>query len=79
MTLPTKNKFDPAQPISEKDGRATQRFRDYMVSADALLTAIAVGNGPILFNAANDAAAAAGGVTIGGFYRNGSIIMQRQI
>lgn len=30
-----------------------------------------------LFNAANDAAAAAGGVEVGHFYRNGSVIMVR--
>jgi hypothetical protein len=32
---------------------------------------------PILFNAVNDAAAAAGGVAVGQLYRSGSICMQR--
>jgi hypothetical protein len=33
--------------------------------------------GAVLVNSANDAAAAAAGVPVGGLYRNGSIVMQR--
>jgi hypothetical protein len=34
---------------------------------------------PLLFNAANDAAAAAGGVPVGAMYRNGSVVMVRVV
>lgn len=79
MALPQKNKFDPVFPIAISTGHPAQSFRDYMVKADALLTAIFNGYGPTLINAANDAAAAAAGVAIGQFYRNGSAVMQRQV
>jgi hypothetical protein len=45
---------------------------EQLVKGVAVLTTI-----PILTNAANDAAAAAAGIPIGGMYRNGSIMMQR--
>lgn len=78
MTLPAKDKkFDPGFALVDKDGRPTALFRDYMAMVDQLLTAISAGNAPTLVNigasgtlAANDAAAAAGGVPIGGFYRD---------
>lgn len=77
MTLPVKAKFDPQFALVDSTGRPTQLFRDYMVKLDALVTAIAAGNTPPLFNigasgalAANDAAAAAGGVAVGGLYRD---------
>lgn len=34
---------------------------------------------PIMTNAANDAAAAGAGISVGGFYRNGSVVMQRVV
>ena len=82
MSLPAKNKFDPVLPIVDvmaSVGRPNQNFRDYMAKLDALVAALAAGNAPVLFNAVNDAAAAAGGVNVGQFYRNGSIVMQRQV
>lgn len=79
MTLPTKSKFDPSFAIAEKSGVATQFFRDFMVKLDALVGSIAAGNQPVLVNAANDAAAAAAGVSIGQAYRNGSVLMVRVV
>lgn len=78
MSLPTKRQFTPQFPIAVGGGQSSQNFRDYMTTVDALLTAIIAGYGPTLTNAANDAAAAAAGVAIGQFYRNGSVVMQRQ-
>jgi hypothetical protein len=72
VSLPNKNKFDPAFPITDKDGRPTQLFRDYVTKLDLMLATIAV-------NAANDAAAAAAGVPVGSFYRNGSVIQVRVV
>lgn len=74
MTLPTKNKFDPSFPITEKGDKPSQLFRDYMRALDAVVAAIAAGNLPTLnlstfIVAVDDAAAAAAGVPIGGIYR----------
>jgi hypothetical protein len=89
VTLPTKNKFNPALPIGDvADGicRPQQNFRDYLSKLDILVAALAAGGlvasapsgvGVALINAANDGAAAAAGVGIGAFYRNGSIMMVR--
>jgi hypothetical protein len=79
VTLPTKDKkFDPNFALVDKDGKPTQLGRDYLVMVDRLLTAMVGGSAPSnLVNAANDAAAAAAGVTIGNFYRNGSVMMVR--
>lgn len=79
MTLPTKSRFDPSFDIVDKSGKPSQFFKDYMRSLDALVAAMAAGNIPVLTNAANDAAAATAGVAVGQAYRNGSIVMQRQV
>lgn len=83
MTLPAKNKFDPKLPIADvADGQArpNQNFRDYMTKLDALIAALAAGGAPSnLVNAANDAAAAAAGVPVGNFYRNGSVLQVRVV
>ncbi len=79
MTLPAKNRFDPAFPITDQSGKPTQFFRDYLSKLDALVAAIATGTNVALVNAANDAAAAAAGVQIGQLYRNGSVIMVRVV
>lgn len=79
MTLPTKSKFDPSFAIAEKSGVATQLFRDFLTKLDALVSAIAAGNQPVLVNAANDAAAAALNVQVGQAYRNGSVLMVRVV
>ncbi len=79
MTLPTKTKFDPSFPIVDSTGRPSQSFRDYMAKLDALVAALAGGNLGNLVVAANDAAAAGGGVGIGQIYRNGSVIMVRVV
>jgi len=71
VTLPTKNKFDPSFAIVDPNGRPTQLFRDYMTKFDALVSAMAAGNLPTnLVAAVDDAAAAAGGVPLGGIYRS---------
>ena len=74
MSLPVKNRFDPSFGVTEKGDKPSQLFRDYMTKLDALVTAIAAGNLPILnlstfVVAVDDAAAAAAGVPIGGIYR----------
>ena len=80
MTLPVKNRFDPGFSIADREGKPTQAFRDYMAKLDALVTAIAAGNAPSnLVNAANDGAAAAAGVQLFQFYRNGSVMMVRVV
>lgn len=79
MTLPAKNKFDPQFELVDPSRKPTQLNRDYMAKLDALVTAMAAGNLPTLVNAANDAAAAAGGVNIGQMYRNGSQLMVRVV
>lgn len=78
MTLLVKNKFDPQFALVDSAGRPTQLFRDYMAKLDALVAAMAGGAAPNnLVNAVNDAAAAAAGVPVGNFYRNGSVFMVR--
>lgn len=79
MTLPVKNRFDPQFPLN-KGGPPDQIFRDYLSKLDALVTSLGAGNvSANLVNAANDAAAAAAGVSIGQTYRNGSILMVRVV
>ena len=78
MTLPAKNKFDPAQPVTQGNN-ASQNFRDYMTKLDALVTSMSQGNAPTLINAVNDAAAATAGVSVGQFYRNGNVIHVRLV
>jgi hypothetical protein len=68
-----KTKFDPSFPITDKAGKPTQSFAQYVSKLDAF----AVGNPALLPNAVNDAAAAAAGVGIGSLYRNGSQLMVR--
>lgn len=85
MTLPTKNTFNPVFPIADRDGHASQIFRDYMSKVDLILAALLSGNfaNPLnmtaLTNAANDAAAAAAGVGVGQVYRNGSVLQVRVV
>ena len=79
MNLPTKTKFDPQFAIVDAGGKPSQSFRDYMAKLDALVSALAAGQAPGLVNAANDAAAAAAGVGVNNFYRNGSVLMVRVV
>jgi hypothetical protein len=79
VSLPQKNKFNPAFPLVDGQGNATQVFRDYMIKLDALVAAMAAGNLAGLVNAANDAAAAAAGVQIGQAYRSGSVVHIRVV
>jgi hypothetical protein len=80
MTLAVKDKkFDPGFAIVDRDGKPTQLFRDYMAMVDLLITQIRAGNAPALVNAVNDAAAAAAGVSVGQFYRNGSVVQMRVV
>lgn len=79
MTLPLKSKFEPAFPIVDSSGRATQQFRDYLAKLDALVTALTTTASTSLTIAANDAAASAAGVPVGSLYRNGSVIQTRVV
>lgn len=49
-------------------------WRNYLLAMDSMFRTAQYGQ---LINAANDSAAAAAGVPINGFYRNGSIVMVR--
>lgn len=75
----TGGRFDPVYPITDQTGRPTQYFRDYMKNTDNLLALLFANYSPKLVNAANDAAAKTAGVKVGQFYRNGSVVMQRQV
>jgi len=79
VTLPSKIKFDPQFAISDKDGKPTQQFRDYLTKLDALVTALTATASTSLTNAANDAAAAVAGVPVGSLYRNGSVVQTRVV
>jgi hypothetical protein len=81
VTLPSKNPLQqPSFPYTVNYGRPAQSFAQYMAKLDALVEALAAGNAPNnLVNAANDAAAAAAGVGINKFYRNGSVIHVRVV
>jgi hypothetical protein len=77
VTLPSKNKFDPQFPITDKTGKPTQAFAQYLAKLDALVAALAGSNTPPLANigasgslVANDAAAAGLLVPVGGLYRD---------
>ncbi len=60
-------------------GMPEQAFAQYMLSLDALVRGLAGGNIGPLVNAANDAAAAAAGVAIGGLYRNVNAVQIRLV
>lgn len=68
-------RFDPSFPVTDRAGKPTQPFAQYLSKLDAF----AVGNPAALPNAANDGAAAAAGVGIGSLYRNGSQLMVRVV
>lgn len=76
MTLPTKTPL-PQAVTNWLFAQGRQDFAQYLLKADALLTAIAAGNVGNLTNAANDQAAQRAGVAIGQLYRNGSVIQVR--
>lgn len=68
----------PLPPINsqlvDQDGRMTIAWQKYMPFLDQILRQGLLGP---FTNAANDAAAAAAGVPINGFYRNGSVVQIR--
>jgi hypothetical protein len=69
----------PPQPatnsqVLDKDGIYDVLWRNYFVPVDKMFRTAQYGP---LVNAANDSAAAAAGVPVNGFYRNGSIVMVR--
>jgi len=70
----------PSLPWIDKPGTPSLAFRQYFLTLDAAVKALVKGlfGTPVqLTNAANDAAAAAAGVAIGQFYRNGSVVQIR--
>lgn len=77
LTLPSKSKFNPQFALTDSSGNATQNFRNYLIALDALVTALAAGTAPSLVSAANDKAAAIGGVQVGQLYRNGNAVQVR--
>jgi len=70
---------DARLPISSDVGQLKVRLNDLFrllaVNVNAIFTQIKTGT--ILAEYADDAAAATGGVTVGEFYRTGSIVKQR--
>lgn len=56
------------------DGRPTPEFYDYARKLDRVIRDVALGE---LTDAADDTAAAAAGVQINEFYRNGSVVQVR--
>jgi hypothetical protein len=78
MTTKTGIQPQPNTRWINPDGTPTQVFREYMKSIDVLLGGLANGSviGPLI-NAANDAAAAAAGVPIGGLYRTTNAVQIR--
>ena len=59
--------------IDRATGQPTQAFAQYMVSLDAVVKALS----GKLTNATNDTTAAAAGIAVGSFYRNGSVVQIR--
>lgn len=78
MALTQPKPLPPPQhvPIAG-DGAMPVAWQQWVASVDALLRLLALPNVGTLVNAANDAAAAAAGVAIGGLYRNGSAVQIR--
>lgn len=79
----------PATRWIDPPGSPAVAFRQYFLSLDLVVRGLNAFFGAAIFptsqpaappglvNAANDAAAATAGVPIGGFYRNGSVVMIR--
>lgn len=68
-----------SQPWVRADGMPQEAFSTPMLLFEQLLRAVNGGGkgGIVLADAVNDAAAAAVGVPVGAFYRNGSVLMIR--
>lgn len=67
------------QPWIRPDGTPHEAFGSFVQTAEQLLKLLNGSGGIVLTNAANDAAAAAAGVPIGAFYRNGSVVQIRVV
>jgi hypothetical protein len=75
--LPTKKQLlQPTFPLVNTERKPEQWFGEYMRALDALVGMLGAGLNN-LPNAANDGAAAAAGVPVGGLYRTGSQISVR--
>lgn len=61
----------PQQPIAG-NAPPTQPYAEYLLSVDRMLRTVGI-------NAANDGAAAAAGVPVGGLYRNGNAVQIRLV
>lgn len=77
MIAQLKPKPERNTPWVEANGHPTEAFATFVQTADRLLKLLNGVGGMTLTNAANDGAAAAAGVPIGAFYRNGSVVMIR--
>lgn len=63
-----------------KLGDSADQTKNFQITVPAVpdgTLKITKGDGSLFGNYANDAAAAAGGVPVGGIYRNGSVLMVR--
>jgi hypothetical protein len=80
MTTKTSQQTPPTARWINQDGTPSLAFFQYMKAIDILLAGLANGSviGP-LTNAANDAAAAAAGVPIGGLYRATNAVQIRLV
>lgn len=76
----------PTFPFLRKDMRPEQAWAGWLSDVNAILqflngtnNSAGAPNVGSLFNAANDAAAAAGGVPVGGLYRTGNAVQIRLV
>jgi hypothetical protein len=79
---PSPNILGPLPPltarwVNDPDGSPAQIWRQYLLSLDAQVRALMGGNFGTLPHAANDLAAAAAGVKIGGLYQSGGAVFIR--
>jgi hypothetical protein len=75
--------LSPLPPLSaawvDKNGVPTLIWRQYLISSDAVLRGAAGATFGPLAAAANDAAAAAAGVPVGGLYQTSGTVKIRQV
>lgn len=72
-----KPKPPASNPWVHPNGHPTEAFGTFVQTVETLLKLLNGSGGMLLTDAVNDAAAAAAGVPIGAFYRNGSVVMIR--
>lgn len=77
LITPLKPRPERNTPWVTPDGHPSEALASFIQSAESLLKLLNGTGGMTLTNAANDGAAAAANVAVGGLYRNGSVVMIR--